>query len=115
MTGLTIIAVGVSIPDAIASWKAAISSKYADNAIVSLHATLSMNVFVGFGTAWFISTVYAKIIGVDQYIFDGANSLLFMIAMFFVGYILTLFLLLIRRKFVGGELGGVRKITKFIY
>jgi solute carrier family 8 (sodium/calcium exchanger) len=57
ITSITIVAIGVSIPDAVASWHAAIHSKYADNAIVSLYCSVSVNVFLGLGPAWLINTL----------------------------------------------------------
>ena len=53
VTAITLVAVGTSLPDAK-------SSKYADSAIGNVTGSNSVNVFVGLGVPWIISSVYAE-------------------------------------------------------
>jgi len=58
MTGLTVLSAGLSIPDAVTSWKSAIHSKYADDAITQLLCSSTSNAFFGIGVSWLVYSLY---------------------------------------------------------
>lgn len=59
VTAITLVAVGTSLPDTFASMTAAKNSEFADSAIGNVTGSNSVNVFVGLGLPWLISTIYA--------------------------------------------------------
>lgn len=60
VTAITLVAIGTSLPDTFASVTAAKSSEFADSAIGNVTGSNSVNVFVGLGLPWLISSIYAK-------------------------------------------------------
>lgn len=60
VTGITIVAMGTSLPDTFASMTAARTSKYADSAIGNVTGSNSVNVFLGMGLPWVIATIWWK-------------------------------------------------------
>lgn len=60
-----------------------------------------MNVFLGLGLPWVIATAWK---GEDYYVPGGALG--FSVAVFITVAIICLLVLVGRRKFIGGELGG---------
>lgn len=58
ITAITFVAIGTSLPDTFASVTAAQSSEYADSAIGNVTGSNSVNVFLGLGLPWVISTMY---------------------------------------------------------
>ena len=58
VTAITLVAVGTSLPDTFASMTAAKQSEFADSAIGNVTGSNSVNVFVGLGLPWLISSVY---------------------------------------------------------
>lgn len=61
MTGLSIVAVGTSLPDTFASRIAAISDDDADNAIGNITGSNAVNIFLGLGLPWVIATIYYRV------------------------------------------------------
>lgn len=59
VTAITLVAIGTSLPDTFASMTAAKNSEFADSAIGNVTGSNSVNVFVGLGLPWLISTIYA--------------------------------------------------------
>ncbi|XP_046584198.1 sodium/calcium exchanger 2-like isoform X3 [Haliotis rubra] len=59
VTGITIIALGTSVPDTFASRTAAKQDEHADAAIGNVTGSNSVNVFLGLGLPWVLSTMYA--------------------------------------------------------
>lgn len=67
----------------------------------------SVNVFLGLGLPWLIANIYEMSNGREQgYYFVPAGSLGFSVVVFIVCALAAVICLLIRRKVVGGELGG---------
>ena len=67
VTAITLVALGTSLPDLFASKTAAIREKYADNAIGNVTGSNGVNVFLGIGLAWFVSSCYwTAQVGVDK-------------------------------------------------
>ena len=60
VTAITLVAIGTSLPDTFASMTAAQNSEFADSAIGNVTGSNSVNVFVGLGLPWLISSVYAN-------------------------------------------------------
>ena len=60
VTAITLVAIGTSLPDTFASMTAAKTSETADSAIGNVTGSNSVNVFVGLGIPWIISSVYAE-------------------------------------------------------
>lgn len=60
VTAITLVAVGTSLPDTFASMTAAQQSEHADSAIGNVTGSNSVNVFVGLGLPWLISSIYQE-------------------------------------------------------
>ena len=116
-TAITLVAGGTSLPDTSASKIAAQTSPTADSAIGNVTGSNSVNVFLGMGLPWVLGAGYWHMY------FDGAayeqpaGALAFSV-MVFLGCCLVCFAVLVcRRAFVKGELGGpepTRTITAII-
>lgn len=74
ITAITLVALGTSMPDMFASRSAAINEKYADSAIGNVNGSNSVNVFLGLGLPWLISTIYwhIKVYIACKYISTGS-------------------------------------------
>ena len=112
ITAITFVALGTSLPDTFASMVAAQQEKYADSAIGNVTGSNSVNVFLGLGLPWVIATLWEsgttaeeKGYTSDVY-FVPAATLGFSVIVFVVCALMAIMMLLIRRKVVGGELGG---------
>eukprot|EP00798_Chlamydomonas_sp_ICE-L_P000611 gene611-2040_t len=105
MTGVSIVALGTSLPDTYASRMAAINDSNADAAIGNVMGSNTCNIFLGLGIPWVIATVYYRTKGEIYPVTSG--SLGFSVIIFFAGAIVTLVILMWRRR-VGGELGGTK-------
>ncbi|KAK2143511.1 hypothetical protein LSH36_835g00039 [Paralvinella palmiformis] len=111
LAGITIIALGTSLPDTFASRTAALHDEGADAAIGNVTGSNSVNVFLGLGLPWVISTSYALVHGTTFRVPTG-NIVQSVVVFAIVGTICIIFLL-IRRKAAGGELGG-SKLGKYL-
>lgn len=58
VTAITLVAIGTSLPDTLASMTAARNYEFADEAIGNVTGSNSVNVFVGLGLPWLISAAY---------------------------------------------------------
>jgi len=105
VAGITLVAMGTSLPDTLASMSAARSSPYADSAIGNVTGSNSVNVFLGMGIPWTIACAY----WLNK---DGSNyavppgSMSFSVIMFLSCSSICFLILGLRRYFLGGELGG---------
>eukprot|EP00798_Chlamydomonas_sp_ICE-L_P026842 gene26842-4445_t len=106
MTGLSLVALGTSLPDTFASRMAAISDSNADAAIGNVMGSNACNVFLGLGIPWVIATCYYE--ARSEIFAVSSGSLGFSVIVFFGGAIVTLGILYWRRS-VGGELGGTKR------
>ncbi|XP_078313457.1 sodium/calcium exchanger 1-like isoform X6 [Crassostrea virginica] len=111
VTGITIIALGTSLPDTFASRTAAIQDEYADAAIGNVTGSNSVNVFLGLGLPWVLSSMYAYATGKEYKVPSG--NLTQSVIIFSTLGALCIVLLVIRRKYVGGELGGKNPFIKW--
>ncbi|XP_065194893.1 sodium/calcium exchanger 3-like isoform X1 [Sycon ciliatum] len=104
VTGITLIALGTSLPDTFASRAAALQDKHADAAIGNITGSNSVNVFLGLGLPWVISSIYHEANGS---IYKVSNqNLSFSVTVYVACAIGGLMVLTFRRRFYGGELGG---------
>jgi solute carrier family 8 (sodium/calcium exchanger) len=128
ITAITFVALGTSLPDTFASKTAAVQDPYADASVVNVTGSNSVNVFLGLGLPWMMGSIYWSVSGVDdtwrtkyaevltQYpeYSSGAfivrsGDLGFAVIVFTSIALLTLTLLVIRRRVCGAELGGDKK------
>ncbi|XP_076465393.1 sodium/calcium exchanger 2-like [Babylonia areolata] len=104
VAGITIIALGTSVPDTFASRTAALQDEHADAAIGNVTGSNCVNVFLGLGLPWVLKTMHAVFHG---YTFkvktDNLSQGVFLFSIVGIACIITL---LVRRKVSGGELGG---------
>jgi len=110
VTGITIIALGTSMPDTFASRSAAIQDDTADASIGNVTGSNSVNVFLGLGLPWVIKTLYYQAKGKSFRVYDA--NLAFSVTVFLSCGVVCLLFLVLRRKLYGGELGGPR-LPKF--
>ncbi|EDO45642.1 predicted protein [Nematostella vectensis] len=104
VTGITIIAIGTSLPDTMASRSAALQDTGADAAIGNITGYNSVNVFLGLGLPWVMSTCYHAARGTVYKVSSG--NLAFSVLVFALCGGVCLFLLVLRRYLYKGELGG---------
>ncbi|XP_076803796.1 sodium/calcium exchanger 1-like isoform X1 [Clavelina lepadiformis] len=104
VTGITIIALGTSLPDTLASRAAALQDDYADASIGNITGSNSVNVFLGLGLPWVIRTM-ALLAGGKQYRVD-VTSIEFSVMIFDSFGAVCVTFLFFRRFYFGGELGG---------
>lgn len=130
ITAITFVALGTSLPDTFASKTAAVQDEYADASIGNVTGSNSVNVFLGLGLPWLMGAIfwngegastkwketYASETVVDKYPDGGfvviAGDLGFSVIVFTICAITAIGVLELRRKVVGGELGGNDGIKK---
>lgn len=130
---ITFVALGTSLPDTFASKAAAVSEKYADNAIGNVTGSNSVNVFLGLGLPWMIASIYhaAKVIleKEAEYTYScpqitpkgsvfrvQSGSLGFSVTLYSIVSLLAVALLVLRRQFSlfgRAELGGPT-LTRYV-
>nr|AAT71303.3 sodium-calcium exchanger [Placopecten magellanicus] len=103
VTAISFVALGTSIPDTFASKVAAINDEYADSSIGNVTGSNAVNVFLGIGLAWSMAAIYHTSNGSTFNVVPG--TLAMSVTVFCVEAVITVIIILIRRKF-GGELGG---------
>eukprot|EP00930_Biecheleria_cincta_P035667 TRINITY_DN24510_c0_g1_i1.p1 TRINITY_DN24510_c0_g1~~TRINITY_DN24510_c0_g1_i1.p1 ORF type:complete len:924 (-),score=152.53 TRINITY_DN24510_c0_g1_i1:48-2771(-) len=129
ITALTLVAMGTSLPDTMASRTAAMHDETADNSIGNITGSNAVNVFLGMGMSWTIGAVYwtgrpitdewrhrrtkdgtYSELYLGRYPEGGfmmpAGPLEFSVLSFSIGAVLCVSLLFFRRAKYGGELGG---------
>eukprot|EP00250_Pteridium_aquilinum_P018050 c23918_g1_i1 orf=228-1613(-) len=105
---LTVLATGASWPDLAASAIAAYRQPTADSAIANITCSNSVNIFIGIGVPWVINTVYNRIV-LHDVLRVPASDLSFILVVYFITFVFCVVVLVARRYFIGGELGGPRK------
>lgn len=105
VTAITLVALGTSLPDTLASKIAAENGDNADAAIGNITGSNSVNVFLGLGLPWTIATIYRlQTTGEDYAVPSG--TLAFSVALFLCTAVVCFIILGLRRIVFGGELGG---------
>lgn len=107
VTAIAFVALGTSVPDTFASKVAAINDQYADSSVGNVTGSNAVNVFLGIGIAWSIAAVVHAWRGSKFEVKPG--SLAFSVTLFCICAGICCVVLLLRRKFLGGELGGPMK------
>lgn len=105
---LTVLATGASWPDLAASVIAAYRQSTADSAIANITCSNSVNIFIGIGVPWVINTIYNRLV-LHSELRVPAGDLSFILIVYFITFIFCVLVLIARRYFIGGELGGPRK------
>eukprot|EP00931_Biecheleriopsis_adriatica_P060257 TRINITY_DN36170_c0_g1_i1.p1 TRINITY_DN36170_c0_g1~~TRINITY_DN36170_c0_g1_i1.p1 ORF type:complete len:1074 (-),score=212.77 TRINITY_DN36170_c0_g1_i1:53-3274(-) len=125
VTALTLVALGTSLPDTMASRTAAKQDDCADNSVGNVTGSNAVNVFLGLGISWTIGALYWASVGPNddwrshyEELYMGvypeggfivpAGRLAFSVAFFSGTALVCVSLLYFRRRFYGGELGGPR-------
>jgi len=131
VVAVTLVALGTSLPDTFASMISASQDPTADNSIGNVTGSNSVNVFLGLGLPWMMGAIYWKINGATpEWVtrgkeigwwdaqshlqeYDGAfvvvgGSLGPSVGVFCGLATTCIISLVLRRKFLGGELGGER-------
>ncbi|KAL3872681.1 hypothetical protein ACJMK2_035892 [Sinanodonta woodiana] len=105
ITAISFVALGTSVPDTFASKIAAVNDQYADSSIGNVTGSNAVNVFLGIGIAWTIAAIYHTATGGQFEVQPG--MLAFSVTVYCVEAAFCIAVLLIRRRpFIGGELGG---------
>jgi len=104
ITAITFVALGTSLPDTFASMEATINDDTADAAITNVTGSNSVNVFLGLGLPWCMAVFYHESEG-TKYLYP-AGDLSFSVVVFFAFAVVCIFLLIYRRFYCDGELGG---------
>ena len=95
------------VSDTFASKVAAVGDEYADASIGNVTGSNAVNVFLGIGVAWSVAAVYHWANGNEFRVNPG--SLAFSVTIFCCCAFIAITVMLIRRRpFIGGELGGPR-------
>lgn len=108
VTAITFVALGTSLPDTFASMMAARQEKYADSAVGNITGSNSVNVFLGLGLPWLVGSLWENSNNSRAY-FVPAGNLGFSVVVFLFCATLCIITLIVRRKVIGGELGGPPK------
>lgn len=96
VTAITLVAVGTSLPDTFASMTAATSSEFADAAIGNVTGSNSVNVFVGLGLPWLISSCHAA--SNNQIYVTPPGNLAFSVMLFLITSVTCFIVLGLRRS-----------------
>lgn len=118
------IALGTSLPDALASKSAALNDLTADASVGNVTGSNCVNVFLGLGLPWLVCSIYWAAVGPtaewqrkypkqaleypDGGFVVSGDDLGFAVVTFVAAAVLCLIVLGLRRKYCGGELGGPR-------
>lgn len=105
VSAITLVALGTSLPDTFASMSAANNSPNADAAVGNITGSNAVNVFLGLGLPWAIASIYWQGTFSKGYQVK-AGPLAFSVVVFLACAVVCFMVLIARRKFIGGELGG---------
>nr|XP_046914967.1 sodium/calcium exchanger 3-like [Dermatophagoides farinae]XP_046914975.1 sodium/calcium exchanger 3-like [Dermatophagoides farinae]XP_046914982.1 sodium/calcium exchanger 3-like [Dermatophagoides farinae]XP_046914989.1 sodium/calcium exchanger 3-like [Dermatophagoides farinae]XP_046914997.1 sodium/calcium exchanger 3-like [Dermatophagoides farinae]XP_046915005.1 sodium/calcium exchanger 3-like [Dermatophagoides farinae]XP_046915013.1 sodium/calcium exchanger 3-like [Dermatophagoides farina len=113
VTAISLVALGTSVPDTFASKIAAENEKNADSSVGNVTGSNAVNVFLGIGVAWTMAAIYHAIKGTQGGFQVEPGSLGFSVLLYCICAFICAAVLMIRRAYLGGELGGpiIPKIT----
>jgi len=109
ITAITIVALGTSLPDTFASMAAAKQDPHADASIGNVTGSNAVNVFLGLGLPWTMAAFYWEFTANNAaipYFLVPSGNLAISVATFCGCALAAIVVLYVRRKVVGGELGG---------
>lgn len=104
VTAITFVAIGTSLPDTFASMKAAKEADNADAAVGNVTGSNSVNVFLGLGLPWVIAAIYSAKNNEEYKV--PSKGLDLSVVLFLSCSLVGVAILILRRCFVKGELGG---------
>jgi len=125
VTAITFVAIGTSLPDTFASMTAARNSRHADEAVGNITGSNCVNVFLGLGLPWMIATIWkltsdecslctadeTNNFCVKECAYEvPANGLILSVILFLSCSAVGFLILIMRRVFLKGELGGSSSI-----
>lgn len=102
--GMSLVAMGTSLPDTFCSRTAALKDSHADAAVGNITGSNAANVFLGLGLPWLISSCYYAVRG-DRFCSDS-GALAFSVLVYSGCAVIWLAVLFARRVYAGGELGA---------
>jgi len=108
VTAITFVALGTSLPDTFASRQAAVQMPTADASIGNVTGSNTVNVLLGLGLPWIMGSIYYAFNGseTDNKYCVPSGVLGYSVLVFTLCALLCLSLLMYRRSYCGGELGG---------
>lgn len=104
ITAIIFVAVGTSLPELFASYKAARYGKNADVAIGNILGSNSVNVYLGLGISWIIGIIHYE--SRDETYRYPSKTIPFSVMLYLILSGTGLIFLFLRRLITGGELGG---------
>merc|ERR1712054_533919 len=110
VTAITFVALGTSLPDTFASMEATVSDDTADAAITNVTGSNSVNVFLGLGLPWTMAVCYH--LGKGTTFRYPSGDLVFSVLVFFAFAVTCIVVLILRRFYCGGELGGNKNLCR---
>lgn len=111
VVGMSLVALGTSLPDTFCSRTAALKDTHADAAVGNITGSSAVNVFVGLGLPWLISSCYYAYRG-ERFCSDS-GTLAFSVLVFSMTALVWLAVLFARRVVAGGELGAKSVLGKW--
>lgn len=108
ITAISLVALGTSLPDTFASKIAAVNEMHADSSIGNVTGSNAVNVFLGIGLAWTVAAMYHAYKGTVFRVNPG--SLSYSVTLYCICAFICALVLMLRRIYVGGELGGPRTV-----
>jgi solute carrier family 8 (sodium/calcium exchanger) len=109
--GMSLVALGTSLPDTFCSRTAALKDTHADAAVGNITGSNAANVFLGLGLPWLISSCYYAARG-ERFCSDS-GALAFSVLVFSGVAVIYLAVLFLRRVYAGGELGAKSAFAKW--
>jgi solute carrier family 8 (sodium/calcium exchanger) len=110
--GMSLVALGTSLPDTFCSRTAIIKDTHADAAVGNITGSNAANVFLGLGLPWLISSCYYAARG-ERFCSDS-GALAFSVLVYSGVAVIYLAVLFWRRASVGGELGAKTTLGKWV-
>lgn len=108
VTAISLVALGTSVPDTFASKIAAENEERADASIGNVTGSNAVNVFLGIGLAWTVAAIYHAFKGTPGGFHVEPGNLSFSVTLFCICAFICSAVLVFRRYYIGGELGGSR-------
>lgn len=112
ITAITLVALGTSLPDTLASRMVTIGERYADGALIHISGSIAVNVLMGVGLPWFVAAAYHESQGSQFRVPSGALG--FSVLLYTIAALLAMALILVRRNvtiFGKAELGGPKPMA----
>jgi solute carrier family 8 (sodium/calcium exchanger) len=111
VVGMSLVALGTSLPDTFCSRAAIVKDTHADAAVGNITGSNAANVFLGLGLPWLISSCYYAARG-ERFCSDS-GALAFSVMVYSGVAAIWLLVLFLRRAYAGGELGANSTFAKW--